>query len=137
MLNIFIVCNMYRYHQSPYDPDTRAGTALTPPTHPYRSVGCVFNHETFYANAQLSDSVLTCDFNINNKSLWKRLSTEDVSTLQQVISSLLFPPPSSMHSLFGLQLFFPCKVIFFLLLCHFSFFFFIAVVCSSNSGQYC
>ena len=74
-----------RYHQSVYDPDTQAGTVLTPPSHPYRTIGCVFNHKTFYANAQSSDSVLTCNFNINNKSHWKRLSNEDVAIVRQVI----------------------------------------------------
>ena len=67
-----------RYIQPNFDPNTQAGKPLPLPTHPYRTVGCVFNHAHFYANAQPSDAVSTCRFDLTNETHWKAMSTEAI-----------------------------------------------------------
>ena len=66
----------FRYRHVPFDPNNQAGAPPTSPTHPYRTVGCLFNHASFLANTQPSDSALTCRFDLWNRSLWKRMSSE-------------------------------------------------------------
>ena len=67
-----------RYVQPEFDPNTQAGKPLPPLPHPYRSIGCVFNHSRFYANAQPTDTISTCRFDLTNASLWKSLSQEAI-----------------------------------------------------------
>ena len=67
-----------RYVQPNFDPNAQAGKPLPLPTHPYRTVGCVFNHTHFYANAQPSDAVSTCRFDLTNESHWKAMSSEAI-----------------------------------------------------------
>ena len=67
-----------RYVQPKFDPNTRAGKPLPLPTHPYRTVGCMFNHAHFYANTQPSDAVSTCRFDLTNETHWKAMSTEAI-----------------------------------------------------------
>lgn len=70
-----------RFLHPKFDPNTQAGTPVPLPSHPYRTVGCVFNHKTFYANAQLSDSVPVCRFDLHNGSLWKSMSPEAIASV--------------------------------------------------------
>ncbi|XP_025094805.1 centrosomal protein of 76 kDa-like isoform X2 [Pomacea canaliculata] len=52
---------------------------LESPSHPYITIGCVFNHQSFYANCQFpqpSDRVEECHFDLQNKSLWKSMASE-------------------------------------------------------------
>lgn len=39
----------------------------------YRTVGCVFNHEAFYANVQPDDSVSACSFELEQRHKWKAM----------------------------------------------------------------
>ena len=75
-----------RFFQSSYDPNTQAGTPLSPPSHPYRTIGCIFNHKSFYANVQPSDNVLTCQFDLHNGSSWKSMSMDAIAAVTEVLN---------------------------------------------------
>lgn len=51
-----------RYLHRPVDPDAPPLSPQPKPSLPYRTVGCVFNHQTFMANCQPSDAVELCVF---------------------------------------------------------------------------
>ena len=42
-----------RYAHRPINPDDPPALKQSRPDHPYRTVGCVFNHKSFYANSQV------------------------------------------------------------------------------------
>lgn len=68
-----------------------------PHPYPYRTVGCVFNHKSFYANIQPSDAVEFCDFILKNHTKWKPMSPNALSWLHDtstttIISSPLWAP---------------------------------------------
>ena len=71
-----------RYVHTLFDPNTQAGMPLPLPSHPYRTVGCVFNHQSFLANCQPSDNITTCNFDLRNTSLWKAMSPEAIRSVQ-------------------------------------------------------
>ncbi len=50
--------------------------------HNYRTVGSLFNHESFYANAQPSDGIDTCRFKLQDPACWKELSREGISSIR-------------------------------------------------------
>lgn len=70
-----------RFVHPVYDPDSQAGTPIPAPSHPYRTVDCIFNHKHFYANMQPSDSVLTCQFDVHDSSKWKAMSMDAIQTV--------------------------------------------------------
>ena len=70
-LMVLIHTHTHRYRHAHFDPNVQAGSPPPKPAHPYRTIGCIFNHTSFYANAQPSDSVLTCGFSLHNRSQWK------------------------------------------------------------------
>ncbi|KAJ3115957.1 Centrosomal protein of 76 kDa [Phlyctochytrium bullatum] len=39
--------------------------------HPYRRLGCLFNHQNFYANISPSDSVSGLEFDLEAEWMWK------------------------------------------------------------------
>jgi centrosomal protein CEP76 len=47
--------------------------------HSYQTIGCVFNHESFYANIQQSDNVRICKFDLENEAHWKSMSRMKLS----------------------------------------------------------
>lgn len=63
----------------------------------YRTVGCLFNHESFYANVQPDDSVGLCNFDLDNRALWKRMEPALIRALTPMPSPPLvastLPPP--------------------------------------------
>ncbi len=65
------------------------------PTHPYRTLGCVFNHKKFLANCQPSDAVELCVFDFTNGSRWKAMSEEALRSVcaPGSTSSLPLTPP--------------------------------------------
>ncbi len=67
----------------------------TKPTHPYRTLGCVFNHKTFLANCQPSDAAELCVFDFTDGSRWKAMSEEAVRSVcaPGSTSSLPLTPP--------------------------------------------
>lgn len=53
---------------------TTAQRYTTTAAHPYCTVGCLFNHQAFYANVQQSDNAVTCNFDLDDEQLWKSLA---------------------------------------------------------------
>lgn len=51
--------------------------------HPYKTVGCVFNHRNFYANVQPIQNVDTCCFNLKDQAKWKSMSEDAIQTVCQ------------------------------------------------------
>eukprot|EP00794_Sanderia_malayensis_P018997 gene18997-20909_t len=49
--------------------------------HPYKTIGCVFNHKEFYANCQPSENVDLCLFHLHNESLWKGMSLDAIKSV--------------------------------------------------------
>jgi centrosomal protein CEP76 len=62
--------------------------------HPYKTVGCVFNHKSFFANIQPTNNVDTCSFMLKEQNKWKALSEESLSTIcsPSLVSSIPFSP---------------------------------------------
>lgn len=88
--HLFHVTNhplLFRYLHAPFDPNQQAGLPLPLPTHPYRTIGCVFNDKYFYANCQPSDNITTCRFELQNTSHWKALSTEAIRYLNNLLAN--------------------------------------------------
>ncbi|KAH9600427.1 CEP76 [Trypanosoma melophagium] len=56
-----------------WEPTTGDRFSLTD-AHPYETIGCMFNHRSFYANIQQSDVVVTTSFDLDNEELWKPLN---------------------------------------------------------------
>lgn len=50
-------------------------------THPYKTIGCIFNHISFYANIQLLANVDTCSFDLRDSSKWKGISEDAIKTI--------------------------------------------------------
>eukprot|EP00118_Oscarella_pearsei_P016730 m.161874 g.161874 ORF g.161874 m.161874 type:complete len:231 (+) comp38822_c0_seq50:2282-2974(+) len=63
-------------------------TGSCPSGVPYKTVGCVFNHQVFYANSQPSDNLSSCNFDLTDGSCWKELSS---SAIESACNSLLQP----------------------------------------------
>jgi centrosomal protein CEP76 len=51
--------------------------------HPYKTIGCVFNHKIFYANIQAISNVDTCNFHLRDQSKWKAMSEDAIMTVCQ------------------------------------------------------
>ncbi|KAJ3103724.1 Centrosomal protein of 76 kDa [Phlyctochytrium planicorne] len=59
--------------------------------HGYRTIGCMFNHESFYANAASVDLVAGLDFDLRKDWLWKALPTEAVEMSKRREMEMNFP----------------------------------------------
>ncbi len=81
---IIIPICLFRFLHSSYNPDTHSGTPIPVPSHPYRTIGCVFNDKSFYANIQPSDNVLTCQYDLHNGGQWKPMSRDAIEAVKQV-----------------------------------------------------
>ena len=57
----------------------------------YRSIGCVFNHKSFYANIQPDDMVKSTIFDLNDDSLWKAMDYKIIKSLPKVPMSSIMP----------------------------------------------
>ena len=79
-------------HQS-VDPSHHPGPVRLPrPSHPYRTIGCVFNHHAFLANIQPSDSVATARFNLSDPSQWKAMKSDAIQSVRHGSAKVLLPP---------------------------------------------
>ena len=58
----------------------------------YTTIGCVFNHRRFYANAQADDAVGACDFAFENERQWKGMSADAIGMLEPLPSAPLAWP---------------------------------------------
>ncbi|XP_077982929.1 centrosomal protein of 76 kDa-like [Glandiceps talaboti] len=70
-----------RYIHQPINPDDPPAIAQPQPQYPYRTIGCVFNHQCFYGNSQPSDAVELCRFDFYDESLWKAMSTDAIHSV--------------------------------------------------------
>uniref|UniRef100_A0A8C6TWK3 Centrosomal protein of 76 kDa n=1 Tax=Neogobius melanostomus TaxID=47308 RepID=A0A8C6TWK3_9GOBI len=82
----------HRYLHQAIDPDAPPLVQQPKPSHPYRTVGCVFNHQSFLANCQPSDAVELCIFDFQNQSQWKAMSEEALKSVCSPGSSTSLPP---------------------------------------------
>lgn len=82
----------HRYLHQAIDPDAPPLAPQPKPSSPYRTVGCVFNHQTFMANCQPSDAVELCVFDFQNQSRWKAMSEEALKSVCAPGSTTSLPP---------------------------------------------
>lgn len=82
----------HRYLHLAIDPDAPPLVQQPKPSHPYRTVGCVFNHQSFLANCQPSDAVELCVFDFQNQSRWKSMSEEALRSVCSPGFSTSLPP---------------------------------------------
>uniref|UniRef100_A0A3P8W8W3 Centrosomal protein of 76 kDa n=1 Tax=Cynoglossus semilaevis TaxID=244447 RepID=A0A3P8W8W3_CYNSE len=82
----------HRYLHQTIDPDAPPLSPQPNPSSPYRTVGCVFNHQTFLANCQPSDAVERCVFDFQNPSRWKAMSEEALKSVCAPGSTTSLPP---------------------------------------------
>lgn len=60
--------------------------------HPYKTIGCLFNHRNFYANIQSLSNVDTCNFNLRDQSKWKSMSEDAIHTVCSSPTMHQLPP---------------------------------------------
>uniref|UniRef100_A0A671P4U9 Centrosomal protein 76 n=1 Tax=Sinocyclocheilus anshuiensis TaxID=1608454 RepID=A0A671P4U9_9TELE len=89
----------HRYLHRPIDPDAPPMVPQPKPTHPYQTLGCVFNHKMFLANCQPSDAVELCVFDFTDGSRWKAMSEEAVRSVCAPGSTSSHPPTPPLCSL--------------------------------------
>jgi centrosomal protein CEP76 len=70
-----------RYPHVPVDPDELPIKPGVKPPYPYRTVGCLFNHEMFFANAQPSDAVHMSVFDLSDGARWKAMSEDAIRSV--------------------------------------------------------
>ncbi|XP_069393642.1 centrosomal protein of 76 kDa isoform X2 [Paralichthys olivaceus] len=86
----------HRYLHQAIDPEAPPLTPQPKPSSPYRTVGCVFNHQTFLANCQPSDAVELCVFDFQNQSCWKAMSEDALKSVCAPGSVSSLPPQPSL-----------------------------------------
>ncbi|XP_065675020.1 centrosomal protein of 76 kDa-like isoform X1 [Hydra vulgaris] len=89
-----------RYLHRAVDPN-ESNVLLEKPEHPFVTIGCLFNHETFYANSQPTDAINMCSFDIHNQAHWKSMSFDAIKSvcgrgLMPDIAPLVHLIPSSL-----------------------------------------
>lgn len=81
-----------RYVHKPVNPDDPPLVEQPKPLYPYKTIGCIFNHQRFLANCQPSDSVDFCVFDLNDESRWKPMSEEAIKSICSPGSTISLPP---------------------------------------------
>lgn len=71
----------HRYLHKPINPQDPPAIQQPRPSYPYKTIGCVFNHESFYGNSQPTDLVETCQFVLQDESKWKAMSPDAVNSV--------------------------------------------------------
>nr|XP_056710273.1 centrosomal protein of 76 kDa isoform X1 [Euleptes europaea] len=71
----------HRYIHNPIKPDDPPAVEQPKPLYPYRTIGCVFNHQKFFANCQPSEAVEVCFFDLHDESKWKPMSGEAIKSV--------------------------------------------------------
>lgn len=87
--------NGHRYIHEPLDPNAPPMDKQHRPKYPYKTIGCVFNHQSFYANNQPTDSVEVCHFHLRDEARWKSMSQDAIMSVCGSTSTPLWPqfPP--------------------------------------------
>ncbi|XP_040209863.1 centrosomal protein of 76 kDa [Rana temporaria] len=81
-----------RYIHKPINPDDPPSVVQPKPLYPYRTIGCIFNHQHFFANCQPSDSVDLCVCDLHDESRWKPMSAEAIKSVCSPGSITSLPP---------------------------------------------
>ncbi|KAM9575770.1 centrosomal protein of 76 kDa isoform 2-T2 [Guaruba guarouba] len=82
----------HRYIHRPVKPDDPPLVEQPKPLYPYRTIGCVFNHQKFFGNCQPSDAVEVCVFDLHDESRWKPMSGEAIKSVCPPGSTSSVPP---------------------------------------------
>ncbi|XP_015269857.1 PREDICTED: centrosomal protein of 76 kDa isoform X1 [Gekko japonicus] len=82
----------HRYIHSPIKPDDPPAVEQPKPLYPYRTIGCVFNHQKFLANCQPSEAVEVCVFDLHDESKWKPMSGEAIKSVCSPGATTVLPP---------------------------------------------
>ncbi|XP_039381068.1 centrosomal protein of 76 kDa isoform X3 [Mauremys reevesii] len=82
----------HRYIHNPINPDDAPLVEQPKPMYPYRTVGCVFNHQKFLGNCQPSDAVEVCVFDLHDESKWKPMSGEAIKSVCSPGATTSLPP---------------------------------------------
>ncbi|POI34772.1 hypothetical protein CIB84_001476, partial [Bambusicola thoracicus] len=82
----------HRYIHRPINPDDPPIIEQPKPLYPYRTIGCVFNHQKFYGNCQPSDAVEVCVFDLHDESKWKPMSAEAIKSVCSPGTASSVPP---------------------------------------------
>nr|XP_014426171.1 centrosomal protein of 76 kDa isoform X2 [Pelodiscus sinensis] len=82
----------HRYIHNPINPDDPPLVEQPKPMYPYRTVGCVFNHQKFFGNCQPSDAVEVCVFDLHDESKWKPMSGEAIKSVCSPGATTSLPP---------------------------------------------
>ncbi|GFN79292.1 centrosomal protein of 76 kda [Plakobranchus ocellatus] len=90
--------NGHRYIHEAINPNAPPMAKLQRPKYPYKTVGCVFNHQCFYANSQASDSVDVCQFDLHNEAHWKSMSKDAIVSVCGAGASTSWPVPPPLSS---------------------------------------
>ncbi|KAJ3217486.1 Centrosomal protein of 76 kDa [Dinochytrium kinnereticum] len=59
--------------------------------HGFRTVGCLFNHEVFYANANATDSVVGVEFDLSKDWIWKPIPNDAAAMSRRRSMDVNFP----------------------------------------------
>ncbi|XP_066481255.1 centrosomal protein of 76 kDa isoform X1 [Tiliqua scincoides] len=82
----------HRYIHNPVKPDDPPIVEQPKPLYPYRTIGCIFNHQKFLANCQPSDAVEVCVFDLYDESKWKPMSGEAIKSVCSPGATSALPP---------------------------------------------
>jgi centrosomal protein CEP76 len=84
-----------RYLHLYLDPDDPPLDKQFVSKHPYKTIGCLFNHKNFYANIQPIGSVDTCSFHLVDQGKWKAMSDDAIRTVctPSFVSTIPSIPP--------------------------------------------
>ncbi|XP_044282379.1 centrosomal protein of 76 kDa isoform X2 [Varanus komodoensis] len=82
----------HRYIHNPVKLDDPPVVEQPKPLYPYRTIGCVFNHQKFFANCQPSDAVEVCVFDLHDESRWKPMSGEAIKSVCSPGATTVLPP---------------------------------------------
>ncbi|XP_054237769.1 centrosomal protein of 76 kDa isoform X2 [Indicator indicator] len=82
----------HRYIHIPVNPDAPPLVEQPKVLHPYRTIGCVFNHQKFLGNCQPSDAVEVCVFDLHDESKWKPMSEEAIKSVCPPGTTSSVPP---------------------------------------------
>ncbi|CAH1779275.1 unnamed protein product [Owenia fusiformis] len=70
-----------RYIHKAVNPDDPPLDKQHRPRYPYQTLGCVFNHTSFYANTQGTDTIGACQLDLHNQSHWKAMSADAIRSV--------------------------------------------------------
>ncbi|XP_051467738.1 centrosomal protein of 76 kDa isoform X1 [Apus apus] len=82
----------HRYVHRPINPDDPPLVEQPKPLYPYRTIGCIFNHQKFFGNCQPSDAVEVCVFDLHDESKWKPMSGEAIKSVCSPGTTSSVPP---------------------------------------------